>query len=1231
MRKSNLWSRGLVFVVAAMLGLAVNGLAQYGTANLVGTVTDASGAVVPNVKVTVVNGSKGYVRNLVTDATGSYAITNIPIGTYSLTFEAKGFEKVVQTGVSLTTGQTQRVNAKLKVGAVTTEVTVQGNLPHVQTETAAISSVITGQQISQLEINGRDFVRLALLVPGATPEPGLNTTTVGVYANNSISFNGSRMQYNNWTVDGAPNTDEGSASTFNTYPNLDSIAEFRISTSNYGAEYGHHAGAQIDVVTKSGTSKFHGDVSEYFRNDALDAQNFFTNRNNAGSLAPPSRAELRQNEYGWTLGGPFFIPGIYNTKKNKTFFFWSEDWRKIIQGNVLGGSVPSLPERTGDFSQCDPYAPGGPKFGTGAMGVGNDASYNATVASGCTLPKVNGVVYDNINSVPGINPQAVTNANDFMAAYFPKPNIGTNPIGWTSSTPSSTNWREDQIRVDQNIGSKTRVFVRFTHDAWNTVVVPTMWNWNSYDTVQTGFLGPGKSAVLNITNTFSPTVMNEFIAGYTEDWITLHDIAGADSAGLNRPSNFQLAHFFPANNANPELPNLAVCGGQTTCVNLGGYYSGSPWNNSNPIVDLQDNITVVHGNHILKFGAFLEDYHKNEQFGAVNEGALQYGGGWDALSSGNGLADLFLGQTANYTEGTNLVNGIPLGGYGKGHYQDYDFEPYFEDDWHVTPKLTLNLGLRYYLFTHTRDISATQEGANFLPQFYKAANEATYSDASGNTLAQGTGFLPIQPGNGLVVCGQNGIPISCQTNRFNNWAPRFGFAYRLGHNTSVRGGYGIFYEIGNGNESQVEGGEGNLPVYFSASGGDYPNLAAIQPVFDPTTKQYTVGIPPGSMNAAFPYSQKWPSEQQFSMSVEHQFGNANLLSLAYVGELGRHLARGVALNYPALGLGTVSVPQLAGNSFCPSGNCDVQNYLIHEAGSANFFTPYRGYVNSGVTQKGNSATSNYNSLQAEFRHTFGHGLTADLSYTWAHNLDNQSTTYTNQNGNWTEVNPTNYSRFYGTSSLNRTQVFTASYIYYLPFFKNASNAFVREAVGGWEVSGITSLFTGTPTSILCGVSGYSTGIGGNVMCNTVGPLKISKGTDTTSLNATTNYGPITSWFNPAVIAQPNLSQFYSNSEPGMFGYSGRNVITGPGSDSTDLALLKNWKIPQLGEGGLIQFRWETFNTFNQVNWTGFNAGCSSNDTFGQTCNQVTGNDNGNGDVNSAGPARVMQFGLEIKW
>ena len=285
--------------------------------------------------------------------------------------------------------------------------------------------MVTSTQIQNLDLNGRNWVTLALLVPGAAPDNGLDAVHVGVAGNNSISFNGNRMQYANWEIDGGNNTDEGSASTFNTYPNLDTIAEFRISTSNYGAEMGKHAGANIELATKGGTKDFHGDAFEYVRNDDFDANPFFVNRASIGAVA--ERAPLKWNDWGYTLGGPIYIPGHWNTSKTKAFFYWSEDWRRYRQGSTISAGVPTALQRTGDISECDPTS----------------GNYNSIVASGCTLPnlgqkdaKGNLITYDTVQSVPGFNAQAFANGVDLLNGLVPLANTGPagHQNGWLASS-----------------------------------------------------------------------------------------------------------------------------------------------------------------------------------------------------------------------------------------------------------------------------------------------------------------------------------------------------------------------------------------------------------------------------------------------------------------------------------------------------------------------------------------------------------------------------------------------------------------------------------------------------------------------------------------------------------------------------------------------------------------------------------------------------------------------------
>jgi hypothetical protein len=1189
--------RSLILLATALLAACFSALAQ-DTANIVGTVKDSTGAVIPAAKITVTNSEKGFTRALVSNAAGEYSAPKIPIGDYVITAAVPGFQKLVRSGITVSVGETLRVDLTMMIGQISQEITVSGAGAKVETETAAISGVVTGTQIANLNLNGRNFVTLALLVPGAVADDSLDTSHVGVLGNNNISFNGGRMQYNNWEIDGGNNTDEGSAGTFNTYPNLDTIAEFRISTSNYGADMGKHSGATIEVATKSGTKEFHGDAFEYVRNDVFDANPWDINRATIGSVAPKS--PLKWNDWGYTFGGPFYIPGHYNTSKSKTFFYWSEDWRRYREGQTVGAGVPTMLQRAGDFSECDPTS----------------SNYNSVVASGCVLPvdRATGNVYPN-DRVP-VDP----NAQILLNGLVPYPNTGPqgHENGYVVSSSTATNWRQEQIRVDQNFTDKTQAFVRWTQDAWNTLAVPALWTSSSSDTIKTPFLGPGKSAVFHLTHTFRPNIMNEFVASYSVDHISLFNQAGESSPAhsIDKPAGWTVNNLFSANASNPLLPS----------INFNGFYADAgnhPWFNSNPIVDIKDNVGWMHRNHSVKFGFYLQDYHKNEQFGANTQGFLYFG--WGPYSTGNGLADMDLGTIAQYTEGTINLNGTAIGGYPKGHWNGHEFEPYIEDDWKVSKKLTVNLGVRYYYFQPFHDISATNIDSAFLPQDYNAAaqSQLVNDPVLGPVLVPGTGYNYTVYGNGLYACGTHGVPKGCFFGSKKNFAPRLGFAYDpLGTGkTVVRGGYGIYYEMGNGNESNAEGGEGNPPVSLGPSAFNLQGYSAIQPINSPSEEP----IGPGGYTA-IPLHQKWPSVQQFSLGIQHEFPGNNIVSISYVGSLGRHLATAININQVPLGGGTVNIPSLANTVGCDAnGNCDIEDTLIGPGGNSNvFFVPYRGY--GTMTGKQNTAVSNYNSLQVSFRHDVGHGLTLQAAYTWAHAIDNSTSTYfsTGIDDN------TDLSRWKATSDLNRAQVVEMSFIYEMPFFKHANSAVTRQALSGWTISGIPSFYTGEPVNfITCGITdpvsglGYATGVGGGVMCNTLGPVKTKKWTydDPT-------YGPTPAWVDPSMIAQVTLPQLRADHEPGMFGYMGRNALTSPGVNNWDLALLKDFKMPWFGgEKSALQFRWETFNTFNHTQFGGVSVWCSNLTPPGEPC---TGPNNiGNGEVGYARPPRIMQLGLKF--
>jgi hypothetical protein len=556
--------------------------------------------------------------------------------------------------------------------------------------------------------------------------------------------------------------------------------------------------------------------------------------------------------------------------------------------------------------------------------------------------------------------------------------------------------------------------------------------------------------------------------------------------------------------------------------------------------------------HTFKFGFYLEKFQLREQFGTETQGSYTFNGSTSYHdSTGNGLADMFLGKINSYTEGTFNAHGVLTGGYGVGHWRRTDFEPYFQDDWKVNSRLTLNFGVRYYLLIPPHDVTKPTVDSGFIPTLYNPAAAAVlgidgnlHKNPATGQIYDFTGF-----GNGLVECGTEPVAKGCQTIYYKNIGPRFGFAFDPSGSgkTSIRGGFGIYYEPGNGNNANVIGGEGNPPTTLGPTGFYLPSYYSL-----------TVGLygPTGAMRA-IPYHQKNPAISQYNLNVQHEFRGNNIASLAYVGNQGRHLDTSRNLNQIPVGVGTMSVPALASVNGGPCdafGNCNVQQLLMTYQVSSNYFVPYQTY--SMLAMKQFTGVSSYHALQADFRHTTGYGLTLQAAYTWSHMIDDATSTYFYSAINASVDANYDLSRWKATSDLNRAQVLQLNYVYALPFFKNSSNALVKQALGNWQLSGITSMFTGEPVDFNCGINGYQTGIGTQVRCNTVGPVKIHKST----YNDPT-FGPMVRWFNPSVLTQPLQSQLLANNEPGMFGYMGRNLLTGPGRNNWDLALHKNFELP----------------------------------------------------------------------
>src|SRR6266700_2683977 len=681
-----------------------------------GTVTDKSGAAVVGAEVVITNAADSLTRTTTTNADGAYVVAGLPGGMYNIAVTAKGFQKYSAHGVVLDVAQKSRIDFQLTVGSVTEVIEVTGeSVAQVETTSSDLTNTVTGKQIDQLVLNGRNFTQLVNLAPGVVNQTGQDEGTVGVYGNVAYSMNGGRTEYNNWELDGGDNMDNGSNATLNVYPNPEAIAEFKVLTSNYGAQYGRNGSGTVEVETKSGGTSFHGSAFEYLRNEVFNARSW-----DQGSDITQPKAPYKKHDFGYTIGGPVFIPDRYNADKKKTFFFFSEEWRREKNPSTILQNVPSDAERTGNFSVLCVHQP-------------SDCPTGSQVSGNKVVPSAVGT------ALLALIPHANT-TNGVFADGTPIP-----AVSQTVSTP--TTWREELVRIDHNLTNNYRMTFRYIHDSWQTVVPNPLWGngTSQFQDIQTKFVGPGSSFVARLTANITPTLLNEFVASYTADHIFL--------TALNNPalpSPFPMGAIFK-NGFGGKLPsitlssNLAYGGGNGLSQDT-GYF---PWNNANPVYTYRDNVTKIVGTHTLQFGVYTAFAQKNEQNSPYTQGILVFdssntsipGGG----GTGNAFADLLTGRISSYSQ-VNLK---------AKYYNRYRLvEPYFQDDWRVSKNFTLNLGLRLSLYGtyHER----YRHAFNFEPSAFVNGLSPVIDDGSVTT--QEGAFVPGtgNPFNGIIQCGGSG-------------------------------------------------------------------------------------------------------------------------------------------------------------------------------------------------------------------------------------------------------------------------------------------------------------------------------------------------------------------------------------------------------------------------------------------------------------------------------------------
>jgi len=955
-----------VQAVFVLLSLALAGVAYAQTTTvgtISGTVKDPNGASIPKAEVTVLNQDTGFTRTVYSDEAGDFAVLSLPVGKYTVTTSIQGFKKSVDTGLDLSVNQNLTIGVVLQIGEVTETVNITAESVQVETKSGEVSTLVTGHQITELPINGRNYAQLALMIPGVSP--AINgggasfqaSNGVGLDAGVDISVNGNGSNQNLWTVDGVNNMDVGSNRTLLVFPSVDSIAEFRVERNSFSAEFGQAQGAVINLITKGGGNQFHGGVWEFIRNDKLDAKDFFLN------LGGAPKQELRYNNYGFNVSGPI--------KKDRIFFFWSEEWRRSVRGFPVTSKVPTAQERVGDFSgvQTEAAVPHNPF--TGQPFPGNVIPAN--------LLSPGGLAIMNIFPLP-TNPNVV-NGNNFIGA------------------PPQPTWnRQDNIRGDATINSKMNAMVRYIQEGWTHGNDTQQWGDNPFPTVSSDWSQPSFSFAAKLTYTVSPTSVNEFQFSRAGNDINI--TRNAAGVPIVTDINSKIPSVFP--HAAGGYPGVFAFG-------PGGYatmWSESPWSNHEDLFNWKDDFSKVIGAHEVKIGGLVSHNIKNEQF------------------NGNNLSIFTLGETNNRTGNSiadYLVAGLPRPSFESNNSsldqgRWHDFEVYGNDTWKARSNLTLSLGLRWSRLSPGYDNN--NQMSDYLTNQYDGTNPLSGLICAGAA-----------PGCTKTASGV-GLPRSFVHPYNWGFQPRLGIAWdiRGDGKTSLRLGFGRFLSRTNVIED-VNRMAGNPPWSTSIS---TPNFGAATSLNDPSCGgacrsmdtigpnliNQVAGVGPNTGFAATDVNFRMPESVQWNMTISRELMKNTVLEVSYIGNHGYHLwRRGIAINdiNPSARLSLAQAIQ--------ANNGGLQNSII----AANASFPGLG----PVTIDNSTGTSKYHALQASFTRRFSDRLSVQAAYSWSHNIsDTPIASFNNAT-----TDPFNYSLDRGDSDLDRRQTFVANFVYDLPSVK----------------------------------------------------------------------------------------------------------------------------------------------------------------------------------------------------
>jgi hypothetical protein len=1151
-----------------MLGvgsLAMHAQAYYGSIG--GNVTDSTGAAVVGAKITATNASTNVSFSGTSSGTGSYTLAQLPLGVYVVHISAPHFKESTTTGVEVHVSTDTSVNAVLQPGAVTENVTVQADAVQVETTSAAVGEVVSGTQVRELPLSGENFVGLTQLSPGVSAAQGANFVGKGLDGGVNFSVDGNPYNMNLFLVDGVNNNDVGSGRTILVYPSVDTIAEFKMIRNSYGPEYGQAAGAIISITTKTGQNQFHGGAFYAGRNDALDANNWFSN--NAGL----PRGEERRDDYGYNISGPVM--------RNKAFFWFNQEWNKEIQGVPLASCVPTAAEESGDFS------------GYGAA---------TTDQCGANIPTIPAYAQAAGNPLKIANPDPAGLA---IAQFYPTGPTTTNGgNNYAVTIPNHLNWMEWNVRGDYDVTKSNRASFRWTTEHWNNPGqndASVFWGSPGFPTINSNWNQPSRSVMAKLSSTITPSMVNDVEFGFGENRI-ITTIGGTNASAATAlqtafPTTFpssikQVGEF--AGSWGGMVPYGSIGGSAYNYSSNTSMWNIAPYGNHEDLYTVQDNLSKVHGNHLIKAGVFLSFNNKiedsgdgadrpgNPEFNGNGNGCLTAaptGGGPYCFSTGNPLATDMLPGTASGTPGTagyvpaqffsNISEGS-IDGIAAVNWRDV--EPYVGDTWKMNRKLTVAYGFRWSLYrepyggtTGGGNNAAFQNASNFPSQWANWQLSAwSASEATANPQDACNGILTV-PGTTpcanqvkyLAGLGIN-LPLSSGTPGPNaslvqqnnhSIAPRLGITYDVFGNgkTAIRIGAGQFFqreEVG-----LAEGMAHNPPFQLTISSNrsmDAPSPvggASVSPSYGKTTDG------------------KLANSWQYNVSIEQEVAHNTTLQIGYVGNAGLHLT-----------------DSRDGNAI-PNNNWMAGAF---QAGSQNPLRPAFNFGTIGSFKRGGQA--NYNSLQALFKAQTGAFSTFQAAYTWSHSLGNVAED-DSSGGITSQATTDQYDARLdkGNTNINRPNIFVANEVFYLPKLER-QNAFVKNVAGGWEANSIFIMAEGSSFTV---ESNGVSGAGGSTLNSLVGTGYVANqralATGVSCAAGTGGRNRLN--YNAFTFVGYALGTFPSN-------LVSRGICTGSPNTNVDGQLAKNWTV---GEKLRIKFSMDFFDLFNHPN---FNSANLEGSTYG---------------------------------